>query len=319
MPHLPRVGHANKLIEDGLRFGQEAALTFAPATLSDFKPPTPERARALMMVRFMGLCGPAGPVPLHVTEWVRERVLHHNDRTPSRFFDIFNHRMIALFYRAWAINQQTVSFERGAEAKSRPVPTSRRQEPDRIGVYIASLFGHGMSSFHDRDAAPDLAKLHYAGWLSNHVKNADGLGSMVSDLLGVPCEIETFVGQWVTLPTESLCRMGGPRSATELGVSAIVGSSVWTCQQAFRIRMGPLTFSQYQRFLPGKTSLKKLVAIVRNYIGDELDWTVKLKLKANEVPKVQLGTLGQVGWSTWLGSQPFTKDVDDLELRPSAA
>jgi type VI secretion system protein ImpH len=166
---------------------------------------------------------------------------------------------------------------------------------------------------------PDLAKLHYSGWLSNHVKNADGLEAIVGDFLGVPCHIETFVGQWVRLPPESYCRLGGPPSATELGTSTIVGSQVWSVQQQFRIRLGPMTFAEYQRFLPGKPSLRRLAAVVRNYIGDELDWTVKLVLKADEVPRVQLGVLGQVGWTTWVGSQPFTHDVEDLELRPTAA
>jgi type VI secretion system protein ImpH len=322
MPHLPRVGHSGRLSEDVVRFGQEPTLTFAPATLSDFTPAASDgSAPHRLFVRFLGLCGPNGAMPLHITEFLRERSLHHNDHSPARFFDVFNHRMIALFYRAWATNQQPVSFERGADQRARAATQamSRRAEPDRFAVMIASFFGQGMPSFRERDAAPDLAKLHYAGWLSNHVKNADGLEAMVGDLMGVPCHVETFVGQWVKLPPESFCRLGGLPSATELGTSTIVGSQVWSVQQAFRIRLGPMSFSQYQRFLPGKWSLKKLAAIVRNYIGDELDWTVKLVLKADEVPRVQLGALGQVGWSTWLGSQPFTNDVEDLELRPTAA
>lgn len=325
-PHLPRVGHATRLSDDVVRFGQEPTLAFAPSTVSEYRPAQPGDAGrprpAMMRVRFMGLCGPNGAMPLHITEYLRDRTLNHKDLAPARFFDLFNHRMIALFYRAWAINQQPVSYERSADVKDRAgsgQPASRRAEPDRFAMMIASLFGQGQAALRDRDAMPDLAKLHYSGWLSNHVKNADGLEAIVGDFLGVPCHVETFVGQWVRLPPESYCRLGGPRSATELGTSTIVGSQVWSVQQQFRIRLGPMTFKEYQRFLPGKPSLQRLAAVVRNYVGDELDWTVKLVLKADEVPRVQLGSLGQVGWSTWVGSQPFTHDVEDLELRPTAA
>ena len=44
-----------------------------------------------------GLLGPNGPLPLHLTEYVRERLRHHADPTFARFLDLFHHRF-ALFF-----------------------------------------------------------------------------------------------------------------------------------------------------------------------------------------------------------------------------
>ena len=80
-----------------------------------------------------------------------------------------------------------------------------------------------------------------------------------------------------------------------------------------------MRLADYERMLPGGVSLKRLVDWVRNYVGDQLAWDVQLVLTASEIPPVQLGKAGRLGWSTWLSSQQFEKDADDLILTPSAA
>src|SRR3954469_22817422 len=141
-------------------------------------------------VHFFGLLGPNGPMPLHFSDFVRERQREH-DATLARFLDLFNHRMTAFFYRAWACNQQTVSFD--------------RPDQDRFGVYVASLIGMGMPSFRNRDAVPDIAKLHYAGPLVNQTRHADGLAAIIEDYLNIKTDIQQCVGQWLQLPPESAC------------------------------------------------------------------------------------------------------------------
>lgn len=93
-----------------------------------------------------------------------------------------------------------------------------------------------------------------------------------------------------------------------------VGSRYWECQQKFRIRFGPMGFSDYQRMLPKGESICRLIAWVRNYVGDEMSWDLQLILTAKEVPRISLGKEGQLGWSTWLGSREFEKDMDNLVL-----
>jgi len=95
-----------------------------------------------------------------------------------------------------------------------------------------------------------------------------------------------------------------------------VGAHIWDCQQKFRVILGPLTLPHYERMLPGEASHERLVDWIRNYTGDELCADVQLVLKAEEVPQTQLGAQGRLGWTTWLQSEPFERDADDLVLRP---
>jgi len=302
--NLPRMGYSQKPGDDPIRFCQQPSLAFAPSTISACQASSAGHAPRLF-VNFLGLLGPNGPMPLHLTAHVRDRELNHGDLTLARFFDVFNHRMVSLFYRAWACNQQTVSFDRQAE--------------DRFAEYVGSLFGIGMASFRSRDAAPDVGKLHYSGRLACQTKHPEGLQSILEDYFGIRARIEEFVGQWVELPPDCCCRLGESPETGRIGATAVVGARVWECQQKFRIKFGPMGFADYQRMLPGGNSLRRVVAWVRNYIGDELLWDVRLILKAEEVPQTHLGRLGQLGWSTWLRTGPFEKDADDLVLRPLAA
>lgn len=316
VPHVARIGHSQKASEDPARFGQEASLAFAPATLTACRY-TGENSKPLLLVRFMGLCGPFGPLPPHLTEYVRDRQRNFGDATPARFFDIFNHRMISLFYRAWAANQQAVSYERNHLDDTGPGPA--RGDSDRISVFVGSLFGQGTPAFRRRDAAPDHGKLHFSGRLALQCKNAEGLAAILRDFFAVEVGIEQFVGHWVTIPEQSWCRLGESRASGQLGTNIVVGKQIWDYQQKFRIRMGPMNFREYCKLLPGGKSLKKLTAWVRNYIGFEFSWDVQLVLKAGEIPAARLGQVGQLGWSAWLCNKPLKRNADDLILQPTAA
>jgi len=301
-PNSPRVGMSQKVIDDPVRFCQQPSLRFEPATLTEFRQPR-EHSPQRMFVAFLGLLGPMGPMPLHLTEFIRDRERNGNDPTPARFLDVFNHRVISLFYRAWAVNQQAVSFDR---------PPS-----DRWGVYVASMIGIGTPHLRDRDEVPDLAKLHYSGRLAAQTRNAEGLKAILQDFFKVQVQIEQFVGHWMRLPKDCQCRLGESRSTGLLGSTAIVGSKIWECQQRFKIKMGPMGFADYERLLPSGRSIRRLRDWVLNYVAQQFGFDVQLVLRANEVPDCKLGKGGRLGWSTWLKTKPgpMEEDREDLVLK----
>jgi type VI secretion system protein ImpH len=101
-----------------------------------------------------------------------------------------------------------------------------------------------------------------------------------------------------------------------MGLTATVGGRVWDRQYKFRLVFGPLGIEDFERMLPGGEHLPRLLALVRNYVGDELAWDVNLILKKEQVPPLKLGAGGRLGWSTWLSSQTPERDADDLYLQP---
>jgi type VI secretion system protein ImpH len=302
-PGKPRIGRSLRPVDDPVRLGQQPSLAFAASALASYEPAANGRPPRLSGY-FFGLLGPNGPLPTHLTEYAYDRARNAHDPTFARFLDVFHHRMLTLFYRAWANARPTVSFD--------------RPEADWFGVYLASLCGLGMDSLRDRDALPDLAKLHYAGRLACQSRHAEGLRAFVEDFFGLPARIEEFVGAWMDLPEDGRCRLGRAPETGTLGMTAIAGARVWGCQQKFRVVLGPLDFGHYRRLLPGGDSLRRLVALVRNYIGDELNWDLNLILKREEVPALLLGGSERLGWSTWLGRRTAESDAGDLMLDPSA-
>ncbi len=301
-PGSPRFGRSTHPADDLLRLAQEPSVTHSPASLAGYEPggSRPDR----LLVHFFGLFGTDGPLPLHLTEFARDRLRNHHDPTFARFVDLFHHRALSLFYRAWADVRPTVSFDRPAQ--------------DRFGLYVSSFVGLGTLGLRDRDAMPDLTKLHFAGHLSGQTRHAEGLAKILSAFFDVAVRTETFVGAWLALPASDHTRLGGGAVNASLGRSALVGGRVWTRQDKFRLVFGPLTLAEYERLLPGGRSFHRLIPIVRNYAGDVLLWDVNLVLKRDEVPPIRLGQSGRLGWTTWLMPRRNERDAADLHLAASA-
>jgi type VI secretion system protein ImpH len=284
-----------------VRLGQDPDLSFAPAPLASFDSGQDGRPPRLQ-VRLFGLLGPNGPLPLHITEYARERLRQSNDPTLSRFLDLFHHRFLALFYRAWAQAQPHINFD--------------RPKDDRFAMYLGAFLGVAPRVMRDRDTVPDLAKLFHVATLVRHVRNAEGLGSILQHFFRVPVRIEQFVGHWMSLGIRERTYLGSESAV--IGRGAVAGSRVWDRQHKFRIWLGPLTLAEYESFLPGGAPLQKLVDWVRLYLNFELEWDVRLLLAANEVPSARLGASRRLGWTTWLGRRQESQDADDLCLNAEA-
>jgi type VI secretion system protein ImpH len=290
----PRWGQARRPADEPVRFGQDPDLAFAPAPLASFT--TGRDGRPRLQVRLFGLFGPNGPLPLHITEYARERLRHAGDPTLSRFLDVFHHRFVTLFYRAWAQAQPHVNHDRPDE--------------DRFAAYIGAFVGLSPAAFRERDTVPDLAKFFHAGALIRHTRNAEGLRAILQHFCRVPVEIEEFVGHWMTLDTRERTYLG--RDGATLGLSAVAGAQVWDSQSKFRLHVGPLSLRQYEAFLPGGTLIEKLVDWVRLYLCYEFEWDVRLILRKEEVPSLTLGQRGRLGWTSWLGRRQAATDAGDL-------
>lgn len=310
---LPRLGTASRLADEPpVRFGQAVALDFAPSALASYEPGAQEEGQEpapdWLKVRFFGLFGPNGPLPLHLTS----RELRDGDGTFARFADMFHHRLLCLFYRAWAEAQPTVQHDRHGQ----PPGLGQAREEDRFSRYLASLFGLGMDSLRDRDAMPDRAKLLFAGHFACQNRHAEGLAAIVAAFFGFPARVAEFVGEWMDIAPHEQTRIGHPGQAAQLGVSMVLGSQVFGCQHKFRLVLGPLSLDEYRYLLPGQDGLPELAAIVRNYSGDALAWDVRLVLRREDVPLFCLDGAAQLGWTTWLGGKDA--DADDLTLYPFA-
>jgi len=295
-----KIGRSSKPSDDAVRLGQEPSMAFAPSTLASFNKvaASPER----LSVLFFGVFGPNGPLPLHLTEYARERARNHQDDSFSHFADVFHHRLLSLFYRVWADAEPTVNFD--------------RPKMDQFSRKIASFIGLGTSTLRNGDAMPDYAKMHFSARFAQQNKNAEGLLATLKHYFLMPAALEQYIGNWLVIPSDDCLRLGESKLSGCLGVNSTLGEKVWECQNKFRLSFGPLNLADYQRLLPGGASLLTLIAIVRNYVGDEFDWDVQLKLHSDQVKPACLGVFGQLGWTTWMAEKSPDEDFDQLYLNP---
>jgi len=300
-PGKPAIGASCRAADDPVRFGQKPSLSFAATAIESFEPGDGQKPPRLYQQCF-GLFGPNGPLPLHLTEYARDRLLNHGDRTLSSFLDVFHHRLLSLFFRAWAVHQPTVQYERGAA--------------DRFAFYTACLVGLGTDMLRGRDSVPDAAKFHYAGRLVSPARNAEGLREILGDYFATPVRLEQFVGQWLEIPPECRWQLGRSPDTGALGVNTLTGTRVWDCRQKFRLRLGPMSAAQYENLLPGRPGFAQLRDWVRNYAGDALEWEAQLVLRRADVPRICLGRTGRLGWTTWVRSGSEERDRADLVVRP---
>ncbi|MFX1765860.1 type VI secretion system baseplate subunit TssG [Paraburkholderia sp. A1RI-2L] len=327
-----RLGAAQHPGAEPVRLGQIPSLAFAPSMVSGIADAPGETAPPRVLVQGFGLFGPNGALPQHVTEYAFERAHSVGDASMSAFADVFHHRLLVLFYRAWADAQPVVGLDWPGAS--------------RFDGYVASLIGARATepALPAREAPGRHAKYFHAGHWVRQTRNPEGLAQMLRHDFGVPVRIVEHVVRWVALDARQRSAIGargtpgasgtpgatgmrgvgqggrrGRGARAALGEGAVLGRAVRDAQGSFRIVLGPLPLARYQSFLPGGADAARLVHWVREYVGAEFDWDLQLELAAPEVPRAAPGGAGRLGFSTWLGQrlseEPARELVIDLAAR----
>jgi type VI secretion system protein ImpH len=285
-----------------VRFRSRLSMEFPPSEIHEIRHPAKhEESPPEMVVAFMGLAGPQGALPIPYTELMMERA-RYKDRALAEFLDLFVHRLLSFFYRAWEKYRFPVAYE--------------RDQNDRFTGHLFHLVGMGTTGLKNRQQFPDPALLLYTGLIAQHPHSSTALGAILADYFQVPVQVLQFWGQWLAIDPESQTFLGQANS--QLGVNAIVGSRVWDQQSKLRIRVGPMRFAKFSAFLPPGPLFQPVSELVRLVTGMEYDFDFQLVLQAAEVPPCVLSSNSKekpmLGWTTWLKTQPFEQDDPQVIL-----
>lgn len=261
-----------------IRFGQVPHLNYASTAVAELV----EREKLHVLVNFFGLWGPNGPMPLETSAYVYNRSHNCYDQTLRRFADIIHHRFIGLYYRAWKANELAVGLDKGP-----------RGLVARICDALAGKSCQGTS-------LPPFTASAFGAQFGTAVKSRDGLGFILSRMLGVPLRIVEKVLSVSDIPEDCRGRLGRP-GVSELGRSVQLGSRFRTCTRKFVLNVGVIDFASATQLFPGMKGGTELVDVVQSYLDRPLEWDLRLELRTDSLPPPQLGQSCQLGRSIWLG------------------
>jgi type VI secretion system protein ImpH len=299
-----RVGEFAHPSEEPLRFTVNSSLAFPVGDVHEFRPAEEDPAK--LSVNFMGLVGHMGVLPMHYTLLIDQQAEAEGDPEAYRdFLDIFQHRMISLFYQAWERSHFYVPFERGEE--------------DRVSRCLTHLMGLGLPALGPGVKERIQELLFYCGLMGLRQRSAVAFDQLLEDYFGVPIEVEQFRGGWYRLSESAQCRIDEEEGmGSGLGEGTVVGDEIWDPQAKVRIRIGPLSRDQYDDFLPGGLAHQALREMTRLFSDGQFDFEAQLILDKDDVPGVVLGSeekgLPPLGWSTWLRTKPTDHHADETIL-----
>lgn len=300
-PERPRLGEARRASDDAIRLAQPPHLIFAPSDVTALG--RAENGTPRLEQYSFGIFGPNGALPLHFTEYAFERAAHRGDPGVADFINAFQHRFIALFYRAWADGDPAVNLDRPAT--------------DRFVPCVGALAGLAPPAARAASPLAARAALGRAALFGRSSRSAASLERALSDYFGLEITIRQFVGGWLEIPEESRTLLGDGTGGGALGLGATLGSSSWQCQHQFEVGLGPLDYAAFERFLPGSPAFDELSGIVRFFTNDEWFWQLRPTLAAGQAPGIELGRAGRLGWTGWLGGR--AGEVDDVLIRGERA
>lgn len=296
-PADPQPATAQLPAQETFRIGQCASMTFAPREIAAL---SSQEGKIRLQLFGLGIWGAQGAMPLHMTEQAYARAEQH-DATLIHFLDIFHHRALSQLYRAWHVSQDTASLD--------------RRDDQRFAFYIGSLVGLDPGELEGLPL-PVHARLASASHLIREARNPEGILGALHYYFGIPVSIEEYSPQWIHLDAQSQSVLGRDDSALILGDGGILGETVQDRQHKFRLILGPLTLDQYRRFSLWGQDLPVLREWVRNFIGFEYAWDVKLVLAAKEVPVATLNGSHQLGYTTWLERYPSAYPLAGMSFEP---
>lgn len=282
-----------------VRFHAPPSFVFPASEVSEYTPPE-ENQSASLSVTFFGLNGINGPMPRVHTEILLDAA-REKDYATQEFLDLFNHRLLSLFYRAWRRYRLVLAVE-----------NTRGTHDDNVLNRLYSLVGLGTEGLRGRMAIPDESALYYSGLLSRQARSVTGLRQILEDYFGVSVEVQQFTGAWIQLAPSQRTLFDEGQSATErLGVGVVLGEEVWDQEGALTIRLGPMPLDRYREFLPGSRGQAELAAWLRLYSRRAFLFVVQLVLQREEVPQTSLLTGSRLGYESWLKVKPMRRDPDE--------
>jgi type VI secretion system protein ImpH len=286
---------------DCVRVRPDLALRFQHTELTSIEKKEKDADQFLVTTTFQGLYGVGSPLPMFYTEELFHE--QYNGRSASRdLIDIINHTLYAAYFFTW--RKCTLFY-------------SLFEDPDpSLWDRLMYFAGCGGAKLRETFSSPHR-QVRYAGFSSRPVKTAEGLRAIIADTLsGPPVAVEQCIARMAPVPEDQRLQLN--TTGNRLGKNAFVGKKILDRMGAFRIHIGPVTASAFNRYLPDSEAAAAVREQVRFYLDQPLAWDIELYCSTRKMTTVQLGVRKKalLGWNTWIFTGRITSEFVSARFRP---
>lgn len=278
-PTLPRVGQSKRPDQNIVDLFHISSLQFAQRTLEDIRI---DKGRAKISGYWLGLTGPMGPLPTHLTEYAAYERRYAKTQPFGDFLDLLAGRMLQLYYRSWADSQ--------------PAAQADRQDSDLFAVYLAALSG-GTEGVPADASFPARARLHYAGLYSGR-RSAIAIEDALTDLLGMDVRVLEYQPRWRPIEKQDRSRLG--QRFTCLGQDLAIGEKVRVASDAFRVVIRTNSLADFETLLPSGARFAIAAEALDAFAPSHLDWDLVPEIDEQLVLPARLDGRSRLGWTSWM-------------------
>jgi type VI secretion system protein ImpH len=293
---LPRIGQAKRPELNIVDLAQEPQMGFAEGALTDIRI---KGGRARVSGPWMGLTGPMGPLPTHLTEFAFYETRYAKSKPFGDWLNLIAGRMLQLFYRSWADSQPAASADRPRE--------------DKFSGYLSALSGATEGVADDALTFSAQARVHYAALFSGS-RSAVAIEDAMTHLLGQNATLLEFQARWRDLEPADQSRFGG--SYARLGRDVVLGRRVRSASDAFRVVIRAASFSDYKALLPTGVRFAVAADALDAFKPSHLEWDIALEIQDCDAPPARLDGRAQLGWTSWV--KPRGKRTSATTIRGDA-
>ena len=270
-----------------IKFSSAVSQVFPATNIKDIKLSNGEGRPAEIEVNFMGLAGAHGPLPQPLSQVVIDETRSKN-KAAAAFLDIFNHRLIQLFYESKARVSASLATVIG--------------DKHPLGENILATAGLAGIDRNDKLGIPKLGLMRFCGLLAMRPLSRQAIEKLISGLFNVPVKVNEFIGRWLRIDVEQQTRIGGNGQNNILGSSAVVGRRVWDQSGGMEIEIGPLPQKFFPEFLKNGEQFNSLKEVVDLCVDSSISVRIRLVAERNTRHKAKLARDGNIrlGWSSWL-------------------
>jgi type VI secretion system protein ImpH len=232
----------------------------------------------------LGLLGTESPLPPGISEGV----LFDDDEASLAFIDVFQHRALALLYRAWKRRAPSMALERSPD-DAFPRALQSLAGTDAFSPYpgvdgLDPMFALGLS---------DVARCD-PGFL-----DSSALEYLVRRTFpDLNARVTTPEPRIIEARPEDMTTLGTTRCT--LGDDASYGVSAFDAAGFVQIEIGPVTRSTYEALLPGGEAFRRLQPLVSSWLASRCVAELVITMPVDEAPALSLGN----EYGGKLGSSP---------------